>query len=368
MTARFAKPAPRATRAQELLDRCVPSTGLGELPDQAWLIDRLVPLGGVTFLYGKSGSGKTFVAIDLAAWVSEAYWAPPWAFGYFDSKPTWQGRALSAADSVWYFSGEGVAGLKTRFGAWYQHNGHHGLARVNVLPDVPDLTDPAMVEELTTTMIKHDVKVVVIDTLARATVGLEENSAKDMGVAMAALKRIADATGAAVIVVHHTGKSGGYRGSSAIEAAADAMILVEKVTPLTLDLKATKVKEAEPDSFTIDLMAVGDTLVVKPTTTARTTSEAGDFMLKYERAILEFFAGQAIDNDPMPRGAISTGTGIPQRTLIRALNSMLVNEQLERIGAGPSTRYRLTKTGRARAGMPRVTEHDLEALVSEGDR
>ena len=48
----------------------------------------------------------------------------------------------------------------------------------------------------------------VIDTLARTSAGLEENSAKDMGVYINNCYKIRDAAregGATVLVVHHTG-------------------------------------------------------------------------------------------------------------------------------------------------------------------
>jgi hypothetical protein len=66
---------------------------------------------------------------------------------------------------------------------------------------------------------------VVVDTLARCMLGGEENSARDMGLFVAACDRIRMATGATVLVVHHTGKSAHVeRGSSALRAACDQMI------------------------------------------------------------------------------------------------------------------------------------------------
>jgi hypothetical protein len=49
--------------------------------------------------------------------------------------------------------------------------------------------------------------VVIIDTLARASAGSDENAAKDMGELLAALERLQSLTGGLVVVVHHAGKN-----------------------------------------------------------------------------------------------------------------------------------------------------------------
>jgi hypothetical protein len=70
---------------------------------------------------------------------------------------------------------------------------------------------------------------VVIDTQARVTVGLEENSAKDMGILTNAVGMLKRATGACVLVVHHTGRTGkDARGSSALDGAQDTELKVQR--------------------------------------------------------------------------------------------------------------------------------------------
>ena len=69
---------------------------------------------------------------------------------------------------------------------------------------------------------------VIIDTLARAMAGMEENSAKDMGAAIAGMETISSALDCAVTVIHHSGKdtSRGERGSNSLRGAAEASIEV----------------------------------------------------------------------------------------------------------------------------------------------
>ncbi len=49
---------------------------------------------------------------------------------------------------------------------------------------------------------------VVFDTLHRCAPGLEENSNKEAGEVFGVFQAIRDATGAAVLVLHHTGHEG----------------------------------------------------------------------------------------------------------------------------------------------------------------
>jgi hypothetical protein len=70
--------------------------------------------------------------------------------------------------------------------------------------------------------------VVFVDTWAQVTPGGNENSGDDMGKALSHCKGIRRATGAVVVLVHHSGKdaSKGARGWSGLRAAADAELEV----------------------------------------------------------------------------------------------------------------------------------------------
>ena len=70
------------------------------------------------------------------------------------------------------------------------------------------------------------VQLVIIDTLARSMGAGDENSSQDMGAFIAACDQIRRATGATVLIVHHSGKSSnaGARGSSALLGAVDTAI------------------------------------------------------------------------------------------------------------------------------------------------
>lgn len=71
-------------------------------------------------------------------------------------------------------------------------------------------------------------KVVVIDTLSRL-VAFDENSSRAVTRAMTPLRAVAARYGLCVLVVHHTGRSGTVRGSTALEAQVDAVLTVSLV-------------------------------------------------------------------------------------------------------------------------------------------
>ncbi len=61
-----------------------------------------------------------------------------------------------------------------------------------------------------------DAKLVIIDALADVMAGGDENSVKDTQPVFMQLRKIAEETGAAILVIHHVNKMGDYRGSTAI--------------------------------------------------------------------------------------------------------------------------------------------------------
>ncbi len=138
-----------------------------------------------------------------------------------------------------------------------------------VLPvevDAPDIEE--LIELLTDAAIEFRERgarlgVVVVDTFARATPGADENSSADMGAALSALERIAEALGVLVVVVHHTGKDAarGARGHSSFFAALDTAIELQHDEEAgTRLIKLAKQKDDEDGrswGFTLKPVAIG---------------------------------------------------------------------------------------------------------------
>lgn len=201
-----------------------------------WVIDGFLPEIGLAVVYGPSGGGKTFVTLDMA--LSVAHGIP------------WHGKATKKRGVV-YIAGEGAAGLGKRVSAWHRV---HGLSTkgvsFHVLPTAVNMLEAsADVAALTEAILQFgDIGVAVIDTLARAFIGGDENDARDMGTFVSNCDRVRDAIGGLVMPVHHTGKDKdkGARGSSALRAALETEISVEKMDGLpNLTVRITKQKDDE---------------------------------------------------------------------------------------------------------------------------
>ena len=217
---------------------------LESLPPPKWLLPDILP-EGQTWLYGEPGSGKTFLALDWAATVA------------------------ASGLNVVYFVGEGVTGFARRVHAWRKAHAQN-LSSFYAVPQAPHLLDKEAVAMLAQTVSEMSPALIVIDTFARASVGGDENSAQDVGIAIDALDYLWREYQVSSLVIHHSNKYGGSeRGSSAIRGAADATWEVQPGIDgdKTIGGQAfcRKMKDAEPPPpMLFRLLGVADSAVVNP--------------------------------------------------------------------------------------------------------
>ena len=186
---------------------------LRNLPALAWRVRGVLPAVGLAGLYGPSASGKSFLALDMAAAIAGGH-------RWFDCR-------VEAAPVV-YAALEGEGGFKLRVAAWEAHTGRalpDGLAMV--LQSFK-LTEPQDVIDLAAVVPAG--AVVFLDTLNRAAPTADENSSKDMGEILSAAKLLQSLINGLVVLVHHTGKDAtkGLRGHSSLFAALDAAVEVSR--------------------------------------------------------------------------------------------------------------------------------------------
>ncbi|EOY8379226.1 AAA family ATPase, partial [Escherichia coli] len=131
-----------------------------------------------------------------------------------------------------------------------------------VFPASPDYVEQVIrTAGLVKSRTGENVRLIVIDTLARCFGGNDENDSRDMGAFIQGCDAIKQATGATVLVVHHSGKdeTKGARGSSAFRAALDAEYRISRENSDVTALVAacTKMKDAEePKESAYDLKSV----------------------------------------------------------------------------------------------------------------
>ncbi len=280
---------------------------LAALKPPAFIVDGYLVEGGLTLLYGAPGSLKSFAALDMG--LSIAFGTP------------WQGAKVEAG-AILYVAGEGAVGLAKRAQAWrIEHNVETTHAPFRLLPVAVNLMEQKDVTKLIETLKeiiateKTPIKLVIIDTVARAMPGAEENSAKDMGLFVLACDQIKHAIACAVMGVHHAGKdtSKGLRGSSALLGAADTVLLATRSENL-LTLTCEKQKDAEePQPLTLKTKTIfldgkspdPNDLNKRPTSLVL---EKTDATAKPEKPTLETALRQCIaknydKNAPHPAGA-----------------------------------------------------------------
>jgi hypothetical protein len=203
---------------------------LAALPALAWRVRDVLPAQGLASIYGPSGSGKSFLALDLAAAIAEGF--------------DWFGHRVTPAPAV-YVVLEGAAGFRLRVAAWERHHGRPLPVGLRVVLQAFKLTGRQDVQDMAAAVLTvGDGAVTFLDTLNAAAPGIDENSSRDMGIVLEASRELQAMTGGLVCAIHHAGKdlTKGLRGHSSLHAALDAVIEVTRDFDRR-EWKASKVKD-----------------------------------------------------------------------------------------------------------------------------
>lgn len=215
-----------------------------------WLVRGVLETDSLALLFGASGCGKSFVAVDLA--LSVATGTP------FHGRPVRQGPVV-------YIAGEGRNGLGRRFDAWCAH---HQTSRKGA----PIAVSRSSAKFLTAENLKDVAEaldefaqskgvpaLILVDTLARNFGPGDENSTQDMS-------RFIDAVdamrlrypGCTVLIVHHVGLTDKHRprGNGALTGGVDIEYRLER-SDSTLTMSNLKMKDGpEPAPIAFETVAI----------------------------------------------------------------------------------------------------------------
>lgn len=202
-----------------------------DLPEPEWLVERAVPKNGLVVLYGPPKSAKTFLALDMALSVGT-------------DQEQLHGFQCKSGKVLYVLAEGGAPMMGNRARAWLQCKGKSD-ADVAVLPSSILLSSKKSVDGLLE-LAGNEWDLVIVDTLARCMDG-DENSVKDMNAAIKGCDYIRTKTGAAVMLVHHSGKdqAKGMRGSTALLGAVDGTIRM-RATGGGFELAVTELRHGEP--------------------------------------------------------------------------------------------------------------------------
>lgn len=264
--------------------------------NKKWLVYGFLPHNDVGYIYGRPGSYKSFMALDVASRVASA------------SK--WNGIDVDYPGMVLYIAAEGGSELHLRKKAWRIETGEDNSA-VTILEASVIINSAVEREQLKAAMREVQKQLgmkyvlVVIDTFSKCFVG-NENDAADMRSFISGCEDIRDSfDGCTVLFVGHTGKgdSASMRGSSvAFGDCGFSYKITRGKEKLYAELHTDKIKDAiEPEDmafeFTVvktgDVSAKGiDLASLVPKMTA---------MLDRTETNADFDTGRAEKDKPQPR-------------------------------------------------------------------
>lgn len=211
---------------------------LNPLPPITYLVGDLFAESTVNLIVGEPGSKKTYAMLDMLVCVAAG--------------DKWLNYATHKCTVLIVDEESGERRLKRRLGGTMRG---HSVAKNQTKIFCTSLSGLHLLEEKEQDSLEQlakdtGAKLILIDALVDTLIGGDENSSADMQTVFQALRRIAENTCAAVVVIHHNGKNGGYRGSSAIHGAIDTMISVEsKPKDTNIEFKTVKTRDSQPFSF-----------------------------------------------------------------------------------------------------------------------
>ena len=189
-----------------------------------WLIEGVIPKKAFVALYAPPASFKSFVALDIAECIAT-------------TRP-FLGKEVKQQGAVLYIAGEGHGGIGARIKALKVHHDTPQGApvyflrrQVNLRSSQQDIQDLAQAIDELQAIQGIQFQLIVIDTLARAFGGGNENASEDMGAFITAAGAIQQRYDSALLVVHHAGKDAtkGLRGHSSLLGAVDTELEIIRI-------------------------------------------------------------------------------------------------------------------------------------------
>lgn len=303
-----------------------------------WIIKGVLPKAGLGVVYGASGSGKSFVVLDMGMAIARG--------------AEWRGRKVRQG-RVAYIAAEGADGFRKRLAAYAQHS----QVDLEGVPMVVLNAAPNLLEKQDAVDVAKGIKasggadLIIVDTFAQTTPGANENAGEDVGKALGYCKRIHESTGAMVLLIHHSGKDAtkGARGWSGLRAACDAEIEVVR-TDTGRALKLTKSKDGEDGlewGFDLDVVQLGVDEDMDPITSCVVVEAA--LPAGGVSAIRKLGPVEKVVNDVIQEIALSQTEGIEVGPVIA--------ESVKRI-APPEDGKRDTRKQRVRRALEALTAGD----------
>jgi hypothetical protein len=308
------KPEPEAAR----LTIFTAADALAPLPEIVWALESYFVSPSVNVLYGPPGTGKTYALLDFAVCFALGV---PWL-----SLQTAGGPVLIVDEESGFrrLSGRIAECLRGHRAGPETPLHYITLAGLN-LSSQPDR------DALAAAIAQTGARLVIVDALLDVAGGADENSATELIPLLHGLRQIADAAGAAVVVIHHANKLGDLRGSTAIRGAADAVVQFGPAagTQTLTQMATEKQRDGIPQTVRLEMrFGGGEFFCVRA---ADAPHDAGVILTKVEKFVL-----QTLEAGPRERDAIMHDKAAPGAagTIRNAIYRLVGNGLIRRADAG----------------------------------
>lgn len=214
----------------------------------SWLIKNYLEEQSISLLYGSSGGGKSFLALDWACCVATG--------------KAWHNHKIKQG-KVLYIAGEGRSGLAGRLKAWQIHHQMAVPAENLIISKSSFNIDTAEdVLKITDALPNTQFSLVIIDTLNRNFTG-DENLARDIRNYIKGCEYLRNHFQACILTVHHSGLTSDKRprGSSALYAAMDSSYQLVEGQQGVRALVNDKLKDGTPPkdmNFELEIVSIAD--------------------------------------------------------------------------------------------------------------
>jgi len=307
-------------------------------PPIEWIVEGVIAAGTVSVFFGDAGCKKTWALLDMAACVLHGQ--------------KWLNFKTIQKNVLYVDEDMGKSDLDNRGEmVWRGHNCPSIPSMLYTSLESIDLGNPAEQYKFEGLIRLSSAGLVIVDIFRNVIPGRDENSSKDLQPVLFALRKIAEKTRAAIVLIHHENKSKGYSGSTAIKGSVDLMVQVEsKSGSDDVVFRILKNRKAKQFDFNATANFVSDAFwltssqkIVKPITGTHTKAE------RY--ALLYLFKNGECTSKDITDG-IDPSAGDPAPHSVKNSISKLINEGLiDRTDSGKTSKgtYKLSPKGEQEA-------------------
>ena len=302
-----------------------------EIKDR-WLVEGLIPMGGISLISAKPKVGKSTLSRYMAACVA--------------SGRDFLGREVGDPRQVLYVDLDGPLGVlrehTLQFREWLSEPDSIRVAN----PRCSELGDDLMLE-IVRDMEAHEYGLVVFDTMQTVLRAKDVNDYGEMGRHFAELRRLAGEKDVAILLVHHDRKAGGFDGdatlgSTAIFGGVDTLIKLTRDGPQRY-VETTQRAGVSMEQTEVTFDGTGFELgqSAHDASIARRQHEEAERADRIRSEIMSFLTSKGPDGSSKREvEAAVTGNGAQIRN---TMDVMLAQRDIEEFQSGRWTRLRITR-------------------------